>query len=82
MPDAVRYTVEAVGIDLVDALTAASASPARLLGLDDRGVIAAGRRADLVALTTDLAVETTWIGGTPATALRACPDPCRRAGRS
>jgi N-acetylglucosamine-6-phosphate deacetylase len=56
-------TVRGAGIDLADAVTAASTTPARLLGLDDRGEIAAGRRADLVALGPDLGVETVWIAG-------------------
>jgi N-acetylglucosamine-6-phosphate deacetylase len=63
MNDAVCYCVEVVGVDLADALAAASANPARVLGLDDRGSITPGRRADLVALTDDLQVETTWIAG-------------------
>ena len=36
------------------------------LGLDDRGAIEAGRRADLVALDADLRVESVWIGGVEA----------------
>ena len=50
-----------------DAVAGASTTPARLLGLDDRGAIAPGRRADLVALepTGDGAwrVRTVWVGG-------------------
>lgn len=65
MPEAVRYSVEEVGIDLAAAVAAASSTPARLLGLDDRGVIAVGRRADLVAFGADWVVETTWVGGEP-----------------
>lgn len=63
MDAAVRFCVDVVGIDLVDVLAAASANPARALGLDDRGSITPGRRADLVALTDDLQVETTWVAG-------------------
>lgn len=65
MDDAVRYCVDTVGIDLVDALAAASTNPARVLGFDDRGSIAPGRRADLVALTDDLQVVRTWVAGIP-----------------
>ena len=61
MDGAVRRMVEEAGIDLVEVITAATATPARLLGLPDRGVLAAGARADLVALTPDLAVEEVWI---------------------
>ncbi len=52
---AVRNLVRG-GIGLTDALAAASANPARLLGLDDRGRIAVGLRADLVELDDDLRV--------------------------
>ena len=63
MNDAVRYSVDAVGVELVDAIAAATSNPTRLLGLDDRGSITPGRRADLVALTDDLEVEQTWVAG-------------------
>ncbi|MEO8247464.1 MAG: N-acetylglucosamine-6-phosphate deacetylase [Chloroflexota bacterium] len=52
---AVRNLVRG-GIGLTDALAAASANPARLLGLADRGRIAVGLRADLVELDDDLQV--------------------------
>jgi N-acetylglucosamine-6-phosphate deacetylase len=65
MDDAVRYCVDVVGIPLIDVLAAASANPARVLGLDDRGSITPGRRADLVALTDDLQVQSTWVVGEP-----------------
>jgi N-acetylglucosamine-6-phosphate deacetylase len=62
MDRAIRNTVGA-GVDLETALVAASSRPAALLGLADRGVIRPGRRADLVALTPELAVEQVWVGG-------------------
>ncbi len=65
MDEAVRVCVDA-GVPLEHALLAASTVPARLLGRHDRGVVAPGRRADLVALTPDLRVAQTWIGGAPA----------------
>lgn len=43
-----RLAAEPFGIPLPEAVAAASASPAEAAGLDDRGVIATGRRADLV----------------------------------
>ena len=61
MDAAVRRMVEEAGIGLFDVVTAATATPARLLGLGDRGVLAPGARADLVALTSDLVVEVVWI---------------------
>lgn len=62
--DAALRTVVAAGVDPLDALTAATATPARLLGLADRGTVAPGLRADLVAYTPDLFVEQVWAGGT------------------
>ena len=46
---AVRNVVRA-GIPLTEAVRAASADPAELLGLTDRGRLAAGLRADVVEL--------------------------------
>jgi N-acetylglucosamine-6-phosphate deacetylase len=48
---AVRHLVQTVGISLMDTLTMASLTPARIAGVDDRkGSIAAGKDADLVIL--------------------------------
>jgi len=63
MDAAVRYCVDVVGIDLEAALAAASATPAALLGLHDRGSITPGRRADLVAFSPGLEVAATWVEG-------------------
>jgi N-acetylglucosamine-6-phosphate deacetylase len=63
MNRAVANTVREAGIALADAVAAASSTPADLLGLGDRGLIATGRRADLVALDANLDVERVWIGG-------------------
>jgi N-acetylglucosamine-6-phosphate deacetylase len=52
-----RRAVRESGITLADAVRLASTTPAALLGLDDRGVIAPGRRADLLILDDDLAVR-------------------------
>jgi N-acetylglucosamine-6-phosphate deacetylase len=62
--DAAVRTMVGAGASLVDAVTMASTTPARLLGLRDRGVIAAGMRADLVALDSDLGVRAVWLAGT------------------
>jgi N-acetylglucosamine-6-phosphate deacetylase len=63
LADAVRNVVQHAGVRWPDAVTAASTTPARLLGLADRGRIAPGHRADLVVLTPDFEVEATWIAG-------------------
>lgn len=56
MDAAVRYCVQEAGIDLLDAITAATATPARVLGLTDVGVLEPDRLADLVVLDDDLRV--------------------------
>jgi N-acetylglucosamine-6-phosphate deacetylase len=66
MDAAVRNVVEHCGVSLLDAVHAATSTPAQLLGLDDRGEILPGRRADLVALAPDLTVEATWVRGRAA----------------
>jgi N-acetylglucosamine-6-phosphate deacetylase len=51
------------GGSLSDAILAAATNPAELLGLDDRGQLAAGRRADLVVLGPDHEVRRVMRGG-------------------
>jgi N-acetylglucosamine-6-phosphate deacetylase len=63
MDGAIRNLTSRCGVALEDAITAASTTPARLLGLADRGRIAPGARADLVALDPDLHVVQTWVAG-------------------
>ena len=64
LSSAVKNAVTRAGISLDDALRSASLVPARFLGIEqDRGVLAAGARADIVALTTNLDVLATWIAG-------------------
>jgi len=73
MDRAVRIAADDAGLGTEAALGAATSAPARLLGLDDRGTIAPGRRADLVALDPAGLVVGTWVGGArrrPATPAR------------
>jgi N-acetylglucosamine-6-phosphate deacetylase len=63
MDRAVANVVEQCGVELADAVAAASTTPAALLGLDDRGRLEPGRRADLAVLGPDLSVLETWVGG-------------------
>lgn len=63
MMDAVRNAVTFAGLALTDAVRMASEVPARLLGLRDRGVLATGRRADLVAFDRHFRVLLTLVGG-------------------
>jgi N-acetylglucosamine-6-phosphate deacetylase len=64
MATAVRNAVALAQLRLEDALRAAALTPARFLGLEhERGALVAGARADLVALTDDVRVVATWLGG-------------------
>jgi imidazolonepropionase-like amidohydrolase len=73
-----QYLVEA-GLTPVEALRAATSTPARVFGLNDRGRIAAGLRADLLLVGGDpttriddtLNLRTVWRRGTPAPGLPA-----------
>jgi N-acetylglucosamine-6-phosphate deacetylase len=63
MDRAVRNTV-GLGVPIERAIEMAATIPARALGLTDRGRIAPGMRADLVALDPDsLAVHSVWLAG-------------------
>ncbi len=61
MIDAVR-NLHALGVSLEDALNAATAVPARVIGAD-AGRIAVGADADLVVLSDELEVERVLVGG-------------------
>lgn len=64
LASAVKNAVGLVGISLDDALRAASLVPARFLGIEaDRGTLHPGARGDIVALTANLDVITTWVAG-------------------
>jgi len=56
MAAAVRHAVREVGLPLEDAVHAATAAPAAMLGLDRVGALLPGHRADLVVLDDDLEV--------------------------
>ena len=67
---AVKHAVDVAELPLADAVRAATETPADMLGLLDRGRLAAGARADIVVLDADLAVSTTmrageWCGASP-----------------
>jgi N-acetylglucosamine-6-phosphate deacetylase len=63
MASAVRFAVLEAGLPIEDAVRAASASPAAMLGLDRVGALRPGLRADLVVLDADLAVHRVLRGG-------------------
>ena len=60
-----KLTAE-VGLSLSDAATVCATTPARALGLQGLGVLAAGAMADLAVLDRDLNVAQTWVAGTLA----------------
>jgi N-acetylglucosamine-6-phosphate deacetylase len=57
MLDVVRWCVDQAGIALLDAVTAASVTPAHALGLTGVGSLAAGQRADVVVVDDDLRLQ-------------------------
>jgi N-acetylglucosamine-6-phosphate deacetylase len=59
MDSALRNVIEQTGCSLADGLAMASATPARVLGLERKGRIAPGCDADLVILDPSLHVEMT-----------------------
>ena len=63
MDRAFARLVTDVGVDLVQAATMCSTTPARELGLRGHGLIAPGAMADLVVLDANLEVRQTWISG-------------------
>ena len=65
---AMRYVVLEGGVSLDQVVQMLSTNPARMMGLDDRGVIAPGKRADLLVLGPRLEVESVmrrgdWVHG-------------------
>jgi N-acetylglucosamine-6-phosphate deacetylase len=63
LDDAVRGMVKLAGRTRDEALRMATQTPAQALGLDDRGRLAPGCRADLAAFAPDLQVEWTAMAG-------------------
>ncbi len=64
LADLVHRCVTVAGVDPEAVVAAASSTPAALLGLSDRGALATGLRADVVALTDDWRVDRVMRGGT------------------
>lgn len=64
MDAAVRNLVE-LGVDLPEAIAAATSVPAAAVGRDDLGTLTVGARADIVVLDEELSVDRTLIGGEP-----------------
>ncbi|MFD6392155.1 N-acetylglucosamine-6-phosphate deacetylase [Nocardia sp. NPDC060259] len=62
--DVLRWTVQHAGIPLAEAVTAVTRTPARVLGLDDRGVLSVGARADLLVTDQSLQPRRVFVAGT------------------
>ena len=65
---AVMKLPDLAGIGLAEAIALVTRNPARAAGLTDRGEIAAGRRADLIAVKSLGGLpqaERVWVGGVP-----------------
>ncbi|KQS66453.1 N-acetylglucosamine-6-phosphate deacetylase [Modestobacter sp. Leaf380] len=64
LADVLRRTVRDAGVDLAAAVTAATRTPARLLGLDaEVGELTPGRRADVLVTTPDLVPAAVYAAG-------------------
>ena len=63
MDAAFRRAVQEIGLSMEQAVHAASALPAELLGLADRGALEVDRRADLLVLDDDLNVAAVMTAG-------------------
>ena len=63
MDAAIRHATDVAGVDLAQAVAAASSTPAAVAGEKRRGRVEAGARADLVTMTARLEVDTVWVGG-------------------
>jgi N-acetylglucosamine-6-phosphate deacetylase len=63
MIDLVRVMVKEAGVPLHEAVTMASANPARALGLQTKGKLEAGAEANLVVLSPELNVMQTFVAG-------------------
>ena len=67
LDQAVRNFIAFTGCSLNEALETVTATPAKVLGLTDRGQIAPGFVADMVLLTSDLRVVKTFVNGSRVT---------------
>lgn len=64
LDQAVRNLIDLAGATLAEALATVTTTPARLLGIaDQRGRVAPGYIADLVLLSPELRVQTTFVAG-------------------
>jgi len=67
MLDGARLMVEKAGVSVGEAAMMASANPAAMLALTDRGQLKPGARADLLLLSRQLKLKAVFIGGREVT---------------
>ncbi len=58
-------TAVSMGIPVADVVRCATANPARVMGADDIGVIAVGKRADCLLCGAELTLKQVYLGGKP-----------------
>jgi N-acetylglucosamine-6-phosphate deacetylase len=63
MDQAFKRAMTLFGLSEVDAAYVCATTPARQLGLTDRGRLVAGQRADIAVLDHDLRVVKTYVAG-------------------
>lgn len=73
--DVVRETVQGAQVPLVDAVRAASLTPAGVLGRTDIGALEVGRRADVVVIDADLRPVRVLRGGSEVAGVGSEPAP-------
>jgi N-acetylglucosamine-6-phosphate deacetylase len=61
--EGVRNLIAYTGCATAEAVAAVTSTPARLLGLPDRGVLVEGATADVVLLSAGMTVEATFVAG-------------------
>ena len=61
----VRVAVKEAGISLLDAIKMMTLTPARIMGLTQKGKLAAGADADMVVFDEDIRVQTVFAKGEP-----------------
>jgi N-acetylglucosamine-6-phosphate deacetylase len=76
LDEALAHLVAFTGASVADAVRTVTTTPARLLGLGDRGAIVPGARADLTVLDRELRVVETFVAGVAAAGV-AEPPPRR-----
>ena len=63
MDEAVRNVIRFTGCSLSEAVEMASTTPARLVGVEEKGELSPGKDADIVVLSPELAVRAVWVRG-------------------